>query len=202
MVCNVLLVDDHPIVRKGLSNFLKEDPMFQVIGDFDNGDFIFRHTLAHVPDLAVLDLSMPGTDGYAVAAQIKHVFPQCKLIAYTAAHNVLKSLQEAGFDGYVDKSEDPVKIMKAIKAVASGEKYFPVEDKKVTANDLYTKPEYLTSREVEIMKLIAKGYTNKEISRELFISDLTVKTHRRNIHQKTGSKNAADLIQFLLKLGL
>jgi DNA-binding NarL/FixJ family response regulator len=202
MVCKVLLVDDHPIVRKGLSNYLKEDPMFQVIGDFDNGDFIFRHSLSHVPDLAVLDLSMPGTDGYAVAAQIKHIFPQCKLIAYTAAHNVLKSLQEAGFDGYVDKSEDPVKIMKAIKAVAGGEKYFPVEDKKVTANDLYTKPEYLTSREVEIMKLIAKGYTNKEISRELYISDLTVKTHRRNIHQKTGSKNAADLIQFLLKAGL
>lgn len=202
MVCKVLLVDDHPIVRKGISNYLKEDPRFQVIGDFDNGDFIFRHTLSHVPDLAVLDLSMPGTDGYAVAAQIKHLFPQCKLIAYTAAHNVLKSLQDAGFDGYVDKSENPLKIMQAIKTVADGAKYFPVEDKKVTANDHYTKPEYLTSREVEIMKLIAKGYTNKEISRELYISDLTVKTHRRNINQKTGSKNAADLIQFLIRAGL
>jgi DNA-binding NarL/FixJ family response regulator len=202
MVCKVLLVDDHPIVRKGLSNLLKELPGYQVIGEFENGEFIFRHTLAHVPDLAVLDLSMPGTDGFAVASQIRHVFPQCRLIAYTAAHNVLKPLQEAGFHGYVDKSEDPAKVIEAIKQVSAGNIFFPSEDKRITANDDYAKPEYLTGREVEIMKLIAKGYTNREISRELFISELTVKTHRRNIHQKTGSKNAADLIQFILRAGL
>lgn len=204
MHCKIILVDDHPIVRKGILNYLKEDPFFEVIGDFSNGDFLTRHSLSSIPDIAVLDLSLPGPDGFSIAEKLKNRYPGCKLVAYTAAANVTRRLQDAGFDAYVDKSADPAKLVEAIKLACEGKKCFPSEEKRIPSveNHNQLKPEYLTTREIEIIRLIAQGNTNKEISQELFISALTVKTHRRNINQKTGSKNTADLIQFLIRNGL
>ncbi len=202
MKCKVLLVDDHPIVRKGIRDYLMMDSFFDVIGDFADGEFLLRHSLPSIPDVAVLDLSLPGAmDGFAVAEKLKQRYPGCKLVAYTAAPNVMKKLQEAGFDAYIDKTEDPARLVEGVQQACAGNKFFPAEEKRIPSveNNTNTKPEFLTTREIEIMRLIAQGYTNKEISRELFISDLTVKTHRRNINQKTGSKNLADLIQFLMK---
>ncbi len=199
MNCKIILVDDHPIVRKGIVNLIANEPLFEIIADFDNGDFLLRHSLSSIPDVAVLDLSLPGMDGFSVAEKLRRRYPACKLVAYTAATSVLRRLQEAGFDAYVDKTEDPSQLIEAIRLVCEGRKRFPDEQRRIVSDNGSARPEFLTSREIEIIKLIAKGHTNKEISRQLFISDLTVKTHRRNINQKTGSKNVADLIQFLLR---
>lgn len=204
--CRLILIDDHPIVRRGVRNAMEADPYFQVLGDFGDEKFLSEIPFSGSPDIALLDLSLPGMDGFSIAEQLKELYPACKLVAYTGAHNVRRKLLDAGFDGYVDKTADPSFLLEALKRVCRGEKIYPDDDKRppsfILDQNHYSKPEYLTSREVEVMKMIAQGYTNKEISRELFISDLTVKTHRRNINQKTGSKNTADLIQFLLRAGL
>jgi DNA-binding NarL/FixJ family response regulator len=207
----VLLADDHAVVRKGIRDFLQEDPDIVVVAEASNGEDAVRLAGEHAPDVAVLDIQMPRMTGIDATAAIKAQFPRVRVLILTAYEEdpYIFALLRAGADGYVLKNADADDIVRAVKSVAAGGKVLdPAVAGKVMAQMATGKPagaseqvEPLSDRELVVLRLAAQGLTNKAIGQALQISDRTVQGHLANIYGKLGVQSRTEAVTSALRLG-
>jgi DNA-binding NarL/FixJ family response regulator len=210
MSIRILIADDHRVFIDGMTSMLREIPDFEIVGSATNGEEIIQQVAALVPDVVLSDIQMPVKDGIEATTEIHKKFPQVKVIALTMLNETMfiRKMLEAGAAGYVLKTIDKEELIKVIRKVAAGEKHFSAEVTAQLMNNFSDKGtgsslDLLTKREKEILTLIASGLTDKEIAEKVFLSPLTVTTHRKNILSKLGLKNKVELARFAMehKLG-
>ncbi len=207
----VLLVDDHAIVRQGLRTFLELQDDIEVVGEAENGLEAVELTRQQEPDVVLMDLVMPEMDGIEATRQIRALHPDTKVIALTSFagdDNVFPAIK-AGASGYQLKDVSPSDLVDAIRAAHRGETQLHPEIAKKLMTDVATrekKPEpdldKLTERELDVLRLIARGLSNQEIAKELTISEKTVKTHVSNILSKLHVDDRTQAAIYALKRGL
>ena len=209
----IFLVEDHTILREGLRALLTADPNFEIIGEAADGREAVRFVEKQVPDLILMDLSMPRMTGMDAIREIKKRYPATKIIALTVhkTEEYLRTTLQAGADGYVLKDATHEELMLAIQNVLKGKTYLsPGVSEKVIEGYLEGKESQipgstlglLSPREREVLKLIAEGYKNKEIAADLCISLKTVEKHRANLMKKLDLHNAAALTAYAIEQGL
>ena len=207
----VLLVDDHQLILDGLKSLLKHIDNLVVAGEANNGREALRLLDIFNVDVVLMDIDMPVMNGIEALKEIKRINPLIKVIILSM-HNesgMVKNLLGIGADGYLLKSTSQDELIRAITKVANGDKYFSTDVTLALLNysqSSFQAPkqqiETLTIREEEILKLIAEGFSNREIGARLFISHRTVDTHRTNMMKKLNTANIAGLISYAIKSGL
>ncbi|MGQ0838340.1 response regulator [Actinokineospora sp.] len=188
MTVRLLLVDDHPVVRAGLRDMLSMEPGIDVVGECADGEDAVRMAAELRPDLVLMDLRMPGTDGVAATARITAAGTAKVLVltTYDSDSDILRAI-EAGATGYLLKDTPLRQLTEAVRAAARGETVLapPVAAKLVTRLRV-PGPQDLTPREVQVLRCVAKGLSNPNIARELHIGEATVKTHLLRAFEKLG----------------
>ena len=196
----IYLTDDHAILLGGLTKILSEEDDMDVVGSSATvKETLDDLTRKHV-DLLITDYNLPDDDGLSLIRRVKVKYPDLKIIVlsmHDEAHLVQEILKE-GIQGYILKKDSQSELLAAVRAVKNGKIYLSSDINAMLMRGLNGNGEQklLTDREREILKLIAKEYTNKNIAEELFISERTVETHRKNIFRKTGSHNLVGLIKY------
>jgi two-component system response regulator DegU len=192
---SVLIADDHSLIRQGLKQILELEEDIHVVSQASNGDEAVRNAIEHKPDVILMDINMPGSNGLQAIDEIKKRKLESKIIVLTIHEDreyLFKTLQ-MGADGYVLKDAEPSVLIAAIRSVFSGQSYIQPNMttelvKEFNRVTLHEKDKHesnnLTAREIEVLKLIAEGMINKEIARQLYISEKTVKNHVSNIFRK------------------
>jgi len=212
----IIVVDDHQLVLDGLASIVKEIEEIDLLATASNGKEGLKLVEVLKPDLILTDIDMPIMNGIEFTTILKRDFPEIKVIVLTmhSEPSLTKKLMELGADGYLLKNADCKELVEGVLKVASGKSYFSaavtqslLNDGKVVTSSFASETETvilsrLTSREIEILKAIAEGYSNKEIGDKLFISHRTVDTHRTNLMKKLEVHNIAGLIKFAIKSGL
>ncbi len=206
----IALCDDHRIITEGLVRLLADAPDVECAGTAENGrDLLFL--LGHVAvDVVLLDLDMPGMGGAEVMQQIKERWPRMRVIVLTMHDEaaVIRDLLGKGADGYLLKTSGRDELLRAVRAVAEGQKHFSaaitesLAQQRTSAAGSSPGLEGLTARELEILGALAEGLSNKEIGDKLFISARTVDTHRSNLMKKLGVHNVAGLVRLAVAAGL
>lgn len=196
----IFLTDDHAILLDGLVNLLSKEDSFEVVGTAGTVQEATDQLTRLKVDLLITDYNLPDGDGLSLVQKVKRKYPTLKVIVlsmHDEAHLVKEILKE-GVDGYILKKDSHEELINAVNAVKNGKIYLSNEINKMLMTGLHATEEtkLLTSREREILQLISKEYTNKQIAEELFISERTVETHRKNIFRKTGTNNLVGLIKF------
>jgi len=203
----ILLADDHPLVRAGVRRILETQPGITVAGEVSDGDAALDFLRADPVDVLVLDLTMPGTDGFEVLRQVKATLPGMKVLVLTMhadAEYVARAVQD-GADGYLLKDSAVQDLVAAIEAVQAGRAYYspPVQRELSELLRAHTAPprpmDTLTEREREVVGLVVKGLSTKQIASQLDISTRTVETHRANLMHKLNLKSVALLTQFAIR---
>jgi DNA-binding NarL/FixJ family response regulator len=211
--CRVLVAEDHAILRDGLRALLSANPDMEVVGEVDNGRDAVRQISSLKPDLVLMDLSMPGTNGMDAIREIKRRYPQIRVLALTAHKNeeYVRATLQAGASGYMLKDSTHAELMLAIRSVMGGKTYLsPGVSEKIISGYLgdgksvaATTPwDTLTHREREILKLVAESMPNKKIAAYLSISVKTVEKHRSNLMKKLNLHNTAALTSYAIEKGL
>ncbi len=209
----VLLVDDHAVLRMGLRTLLGQEPDIEVVGEASDGEEAVAEVKRLSPDIVIMDISMPVMDGLEATRRIQQSHPDVKVLVLTIHDNeeYLFQVLEAGGSGYLVKKSADTELISAIRAVYRGEAFLsPLATKMVIGRYLHAmgrgeeKQNYakLTSREKEVLKLIADGYTNQEIADRLIISVKTVETHRAHILEKLELHSRADLVKYTRTHGI
>lgn len=204
----LFIADDHQILIDGITAFFNDLPDFEVIGSANDGEMLLREIATKTPDVILLDLNMPKLDGIATLKKLKDNYPNVKVIILSNYHQsqLIKETKNLGAYGYVLKNGSKTDLLKAIEAAQQGKYFFPEEketpDTNLVFTDEFMKKHHLTKREVEIIKLVCAEMSSKEIGDKLFIAELTVTTHRRNILSKLGLKNTPALINFAKENGI
>ncbi|WP_188556732.1 response regulator [Hymenobacter glacieicola] len=207
---SLLLVDDHPVVVEGIKGMLRPETGLQVVAQAYSGTEALsiladRHPYIQV---AVLDLNMPEMSGIELARAIRSRWPHIRVLILSMFHDhaTVAEMLEAGGSGYVLKTANRAELSDAIRQVAVGRSYFSHDVAATLLQNMHipaalegSRPAELTSREREILQLIAQEYSNQAIAEALFISERTVETHRRNLFTKTNSKSVVGLIQYALR---
>ena len=210
----IFIAEDHAILRDGLRAILSDHKEFEVVGEAADGIEAVRGCLRAKPDLMLLDLSMPRMNGTEVIHHVKTSAPEIKILVLTlhrTADHYLKAV-EAGADGYTLKDAKQRELLHAIRTVLEGGFYVCKELEQLSKHHHQAKSPRqeekdpglpaLTKREREILKLVAEGFTNKEIANYLYISPKTVDNHRTNLMRKLDLHSAQALTSFALRLGL
>ena len=198
----VLLVDDHYLVRVGLANVLGFEPDIEVCAQAESGDDAVELYRDHRPDVVVMDLRMPGTDGLAALAKLRREWPGARTIIlsnYTGADEIHAALQ-GGAVSYLPKTVGQPELLKAIRLVADGRTYVPPEIAVRLAERLPC--EELTSREQEVLVLVVEGASNADIARQLGIAGSTVKNHISSIFEKLGVAQRTEAVAVAIKRGI
>lgn len=204
----VIVADDHIIFRQGLLKLLQSAEGITVAGEAGDGKEALTMILNESPDIAVLDISMPGLSGIEISKELKARGSATKVVYLTMHNDVLtaqKALTSGGVSGYILKDDAFEDLLYAIKSVSSGGKFISpsISDKILQPSPLKAvEKNILTEREREILKLIASGLTNKKIADKLSISIKTVETHRARILQKLDFHTTAELVKYAIKTGL
>ncbi|MDR3281023.1 MAG: response regulator transcription factor [Synergistaceae bacterium] len=204
MSINLILADDHPLTRAGLMAYLAKEQDFNVIGEYSDGDSALAGIRELKPQVALLDIRMPGLDGVSITRKIKEeALPVVALMltSYDAQQYVLSSLR-AGARGYVLKSSSADTLSRAIRIVARGGLYLDSEVANTVEEGENMSPEPISAREREVLLLAAKGLSGKEIASQLFISERTVQTHLASIYDKLGARNKTESMLLALKYGV
>ena len=204
---NVLLTDDHQIIIDGLKSLLKNQDEINVAAEANNGRDALRILNLISIDVLLMDIDMPVMNGIDALKEIRRQNSKVKVVILSMYNEagMIKSLIDLGANGYLLKSCTQDELVDAIKKVASGQSYFSSD---VTlallkpATNQGQQNEILTERETEILKLIAAGFSNKEIGEQLFISHRTVDTHRTNLMKKLDVNNIAGLISYAIRNGI
>ena len=204
-VIRILLADDHPTLRVGLRVLLDQAPDVEVVGEAEDGEEALALIEALAPDVAVLDCQLPGMSGPQVAAEMQRRGLSTKVLAlssYSDDHYV-RGMLEAGAVGYLLKSEAPEVIVAAVRAAVEGESYFsPPVVEKVAAWARGERPGGLTERELEVLRLVAEGLSNKEIAQGLQMTRRTVEFHVSNILKKLGVTSRVEAAMWAREQGV
>jgi DNA-binding NarL/FixJ family response regulator len=211
----ILVVDDHPLFREGMKSLIARNPKFQVIGEAGTGSDALNMAKELKPDLAIVDISLPDKSGIEVTRELRTLLPHVRIVI-VSMHAKIDTITEAfraGATGYVVKDSATDKVVQGIEAVSRGEYFldsslshdvvkrlvaFPEKEARITDRSYNT----LTSREQEIMRLLAEGLSPKEIGSKLFISSKTVENHRFSIMGKLNLHSTIELVRYAAKLGL
>lgn len=207
-IIKVLIVDDHQIVRDGIRSLLKDNSDYEVIGEAKNGEEALIVIKSRQPDIVIMDINMPVMNGIECTKIIMEEYDRIRVLVLSM-HNediYLRKMLEAGASGYILKSSGKDEMLKALERIVTGHLYFSEAvtmsfmselGKETDNNDKLNIP--LTEREIEVLELIIQEHTNQEIAEKLFISIRTVDSHRRNLIEKTGSRNIAGLVKFAIE---
>lgn len=206
MAIQILIVDDHSVVRQGLRMFLGLDPDLMIVGEARNGAEGVQLAHALRPDVVLMDLLMPVMDGVKAIATIRHELPDVEVIALTSVLEdamVIGAIR-AGAIGYLLKDTEADELCKAIKAAAAGQVQLSPQAAARLMREVRApeSPETLTQREIDVLRLMAKGLSNKEIAHELSIGEKTVKTHVSNILSKLGVLSRTQAALYAIQIGL
>ncbi len=203
----VLLVDDHHIILDGLTSLIATDPQFHVIASLQSGEQVLEFLQHDQPDILLTDYSLPGMTGLELFKKVKSSFPKVK-VAILSMHDeasLVRNILKEGVNGYLLKSIQQFELRNALKQIAMGYPYVSPEITRIMMTELNQpeqKGDLLTDREREILRLIAKEYSNKQMAEKLFISERTVETHRKNIFRKTNTNTLVGLIKFAFEHNL
>jgi DNA-binding NarL/FixJ family response regulator len=203
MVIRIVLADDHPLTRVGIRDYLLKEEEFELVGEASDGIEAGRLIENKKPDVALLDIRMPGESGVSLARKVRELSPSTAVImltSYDAQQYVLSSLK-AGAKGFVLKTATPEDLARAIRIVASGGLYLDSEVSQAMEGPGFS-PENLSSREREVLLEAARGLSSKEIAGKLYISERTVQTHLGSIYDKLGAKNKTEAMLLALKYGV
>ena len=203
----VVLADDHAVVRKGIRQFLEEDPAIRVVAEASDGEEAIALVAREQPDVAVFDIQMPRLTGLDAARRVTREFPGTRVLMLTAYEDepYLFAALQAGASGYLLKTASPDELIHAVRAVAGGETALsPAVAKKLVqrASGGATREETvepLTERELQVLRLAAKGMGNKEIGTALAISDRTVQGHLANIYSKLHVSTRTEAVLFAVR---
>jgi len=207
---SVVIADDHAVVRGGLRALIKDDPQLVLVGEASGGMEAIDLVNQLHPDILVLDLSMPDIDGVTVTRRLKEAGTATRILVLTVHEDegLLREAIRLGAAGYVLKRAAEAELIQAIQTILQGKLYVdpvlmrsvltePVEKPAVPRSDTP-----LTNREMDVLRFIAQGYTNREISEELGISVRTVEGHRANLLEKLGLHSRAELVRYARQCGL
>jgi DNA-binding NarL/FixJ family response regulator len=201
----ILVVDDHPIVRSGLTSVLTSQADFDVVGEASNGDEAVAAAARLTPDLILMDLRMPVRNGVDASAAILAARPSTRIVVlttYASDGEVLRAI-EAGAVGYLLKDVPHEELFRALRAVARGERYLaPVVTERLMAQWQQPARVSLTDRELEVLRAVARGEANKEIAASLGITEPTVKAHLVRIFDKLGVENRTSAARVARQQGL
>lgn len=204
---SVIIADDHIIFRQGLKVILNEVSNIKVIGEASNGNELLDLLKKQRVDVILMDIKMPNLDGIEATKKVVARFPQTKIIALTMHEEIgyFNKMIDAGADGFLLKKTNKDELEKAITMVMDGDNYFSEEF--ISGINKRTIPKrtsqvQISEREKEVLELICKGHSNAEISKLLGISQRTIDGHRSRLFDKTGAKNAPNLVLFAVKNGL
>jgi two-component system, NarL family, response regulator len=198
----ILVVDDHPVVRQGLVALIDHQPDMGVVAEADTGRVAVEQFQAQQPDVVLMDLRLPELDGVDAIAQIRAGAPHARIIVlttYDADEDIYRGLR-AGAMGYLLKDAPPAELLAAIRAVAAGQKRIPPEVAAKLAERM-TAPE-LTPRELDVLRLLVTGQSNKEIGTALAIAEGTVRAHLNSIFQKLDAQDRTHAATIAIRRGL
>ena len=198
----ILTVDDHPLLREGISAMIKSQPDMRLVGEASTGRDGMAQYSQYRPDVTLLDLRLPDMNGIEVLTAIRTEFPEARVIILTTFEGdveIQRSL-EAGARGYLLKSMPPKELLDGIRQVHAGRKRIPAEIVAHLAEHL--SDEGLTAREVEVLRAIAGGNRNRDIAEKLFISEETVKVHVKHIMEKLGASDRTEAVAIGLRRGI
>jgi two-component system, NarL family, response regulator LiaR len=205
----VMLVDDHNVVRQGLKMFLATQPDIEVVAEADNGQSALAAVAQHQPDVVLMDLVMPQMDGIATTQQIKSRYPEVEVIALTSfvEDSQVASVIKAGAIGYLLKDVQPTELAAAIRSAQRGEVHLHPEAARRLMQAIGPKEvppiaEPLTEREIEVLRALARGESNKQIADALVVSEKTVKAHVSNILGKLGLQSRTQAVLYSLRHGM
>lgn len=207
----ILLAEDHETVRAGVRMLIEAQPDMTVVGEAGNGDIAIKMAGELIPDIIVMDISMPGLNGLKATKKVKQINPQIKILTLTrhTDDGYLQQLLAAGANGYVLKQSAPAELINAIRAVGAGKNYLdPTMTERVmggyvrqaTALSNASKVQ-ISARESEVVRLIAWGHSNKEIAAQLEISVKTVEAHKSNAMRKLGIASRIDIVRYAILQG-
>jgi DNA-binding NarL/FixJ family response regulator len=212
MSIKVLLVDNHAIIREGLRSLLEKQSEMEVIADTDDGRKAIELVRELLPNIVIMDITMPGLNGIEATRQITAEFPDVKVIALSihSKRRFVADMLSAGATGYILKECLFDELVQAIKAVAAGGRYLSPRITDVVVSD-YVKRlsattespfEALTTREREVLQLVAEGKSTKQIALELYVSTKTIEANRRQIMEKLNIHSVAELTKYAVREGL
>jgi len=196
----VAIVDDHPVVRDGLTFLLGEQPDLKVVGEAANAEEALRLVGTQRPDLLVLDLSLDGQDAVPLIVILRKRWPALRILVLSMHDEDLyaERVLALGAQGYVMKQEEPVEFLRALRRVAAGESYLS-DRMKARLATRGGQAARLTARERDVMQLVARGLGTQEIGERLGMSAKTVDSHRRNIRDKLGLETSRDLVRYAVR---
>lgn len=213
MTIRILLADDHNVLRAGLRTLLNNEPDFEVVGEAEDGHQVLQSASTLRPDLVLMDISMPGLGGIETTRYLKEVLPDTSVLVLTVHEDesLLREAIRAGASGYVVKRAAETELISAIQAISRGDMYIHPSMTRALVKDLApaTSPkatgpnqDTLTSREVEVLRLIARGHTNRQIAELLSISSRTVEGHRANLMHKLDLHSRVEVVEYAEQHGL
>lgn len=207
----ILIAEDHQMVREGIKLLVNGQRDMEVVGEADDGEGVFAMISELMPDLVILDISMPGMNGLTTTKKIREKYSDLLLLTLTrhSDDGRLRQLLAAGTNGYVLKQSAPTELLNAIRSIAAGNSFIdPSLTRKVLGSFVgradsmnETKIGELTPREEELVKLIALGYSNKEIAGRLNLSVKTVEAHKSNAMRKLGVTSRVDIVRYAIMRG-
>jgi DNA-binding NarL/FixJ family response regulator len=200
---NIVIVDDHPIVIEGLKMMLSNQSYFHILQSFTTGSEIIEFIKAHPIDIILLDITLPDYNGIELCNEIKKTVPDTSVIMFSnrSERSIIMQCIQNGASGYLLKNTSIDELIECLRGVLSGNIVFCNETKQIISKLSHTEITVprLTKREKEILKLVAEGKTSSLIADELFLSPLTVDTHRKNLLQKFQAKNSTELISLAIQ---
>lgn len=211
MAIRILITDDHQVVRQGLRMFLELDPEMQVVGEAENGVQAVEFTRLHAPDVVLMDILMPNMGGIEATAKIRASYPGTEVVAMTSVleHETVVGAVQAGAIGYLLKTTAADELCRAIRAAADGKVQLASEAAALLIREVRSPVtamsaglDALTSREIDVLRLIARGQANKEIAESLGIGPKTVKTHVSNVLAKLGLQSRTQAALHAARFGL
>ena len=198
----ILTVDDHPLLREGIAVLIKSEKDMELVAEASDGEEAIEQFRRHRPDVTLMDLRMPNLNGTEAISRIRNEFPDAKIIVlstYAGDVQVLRAIK-AGARGYIVKGHVHRELLEAIRSVHAGHKRIPPEIAAELAE--HAADDELSSREIDVLRLIGEGNANKQIADKLSIGETTVKSHITNILSKLGANDRAHAVTIALRRGI
>lgn len=203
-----MLIEDHSIVAEGIAKLLKSSEIAEEVIHFADGETALAYLNEHkVMDIILLDINLPDYNGIDLCQKIKSKYPSIGIIALSSfgQPGIIRQMLQNGAQSYLMKNTSATDLHEAIQKVAEGKQFLPDSIKQILDNQselMQANTPVFTRREKEVLALIAEGFTTQEIGEKLFISPLTVNSHRKSLMEKTQTKNTAQLIKYCFEFGL